>query len=77
MWYPILVIAMLAVIVGLLGLLPSTGCDAINWTPLDIGWGGNFVPITSLLAVSGTIIGFEVAVVGYRVGMWVYGLLRP
>lgn len=57
-------------------LLPSTGCvEVAAFSGFDIGYLNNYISIPLAATVFAVVVGFEVAVFGFRLAVAIYKLL--
>ena len=58
-------------------MLPSQGCAVLGWTAIDLGAFVQFFDMTMISLVLSTMLGFEVAIAGFRVALWLWKRLYP
>ena len=69
--------AELGIINWVLNMLPSQGCAVLGWTAIDLGAFVQFFDMTMISLVLSTMLGFEVAIAGFRVALWLWKRLYP
>ena len=68
--------AFFAGVTWLVSLLPSTACDELEFSALDVGWLASIFDVPALVAAGAFMVSVEISLVAFRGATWVWQQLK-